>query len=46
MVVVEVRAGGQRGLGWTYAGAGSAIVVNEKLADICIGADPLITCPA
>ena len=41
MVVVEVRAGGQRGLGWTYAGAGSAIVVNEKLADICIGADPL-----
>jgi len=41
MVVVEVRAGGQRGLGWTYAGAGSATVVNEKLADICIGADPL-----
>lgn len=41
IVVVEVRVGGQRGLGWTYAGAGSATVVNEKLADICIGADPL-----
>jgi L-alanine-DL-glutamate epimerase-like enolase superfamily enzyme len=41
MVVVEVRAGGHTGLGWTYAGAGSATVVNEKLAVLCIGADSL-----
>jgi L-alanine-DL-glutamate epimerase-like enolase superfamily enzyme len=41
MVVVEVGAGGHRGLGWTYAGAGSATVVKEKLADVCVGADPL-----
>jgi hypothetical protein len=41
MVVVEVRAGEQTGLGWTYAGAGSATVVSEKLADVCVGADPL-----
>jgi hypothetical protein len=37
-VMVEIRAGDHSGLGWTYAGAGSATVVNDKLADICIGA--------
>jgi L-alanine-DL-glutamate epimerase-like enolase superfamily enzyme len=41
MVVVEVRAAGQKGLGWTFAGAGSATVVNEKLAALCVGAGPL-----
>ena len=41
MVVVVVRAAGRRGLGWTYAGAGAATVVNDVLADICVGADPL-----
>lgn len=41
MVAVEVRAGDQTGLGWTYAGAGSATVVKEKLADLSVGADPL-----
>jgi len=40
MVAVEVRAGDQTGLGWTYAGAGSATVVKEKLADLSVGADP------
>lgn len=41
MVVVGVSAGPQTGLGWTYAGASSATVINEKLADICVGADSL-----
>ena len=40
-VVVEIRAGEQSGLGWTYAGAGSATVVSDKLADICVGSVPL-----
>jgi L-alanine-DL-glutamate epimerase-like enolase superfamily enzyme len=41
MVVVEARAGGQSGLGWTYAGAGSATVVKEQLSAICVGASPM-----
>jgi L-alanine-DL-glutamate epimerase-like enolase superfamily enzyme len=41
VVVVEVRAGGHSGLGWTYAGAGSATVINEKLTDVCIGSAPV-----
>ncbi|MGH9076133.1 MAG: enolase C-terminal domain-like protein [Acidimicrobiales bacterium] len=41
MVAVEVRAGDHSGLGWTYAGAGSAAVIDEELAGICVGADPL-----
>ena len=41
MVAVEVRGGGQTGLGWTYSGAGSATVVKEKLTDVCVGASPL-----
>ncbi len=40
MVVVEVRAGGQTGLGWTYAGPSAATVIHDKLADVCVGADP------
>ncbi len=40
-VVVEIRAGEQSGLGWTYAGAGSATVVKDKLSDICVGSVPL-----
>ncbi len=40
-VVVEIRAGEQSGLGWTYAGAGSARVISDKLADICVGSVPL-----
>ena len=39
-VVVVIRAGGHSGLGWTYAGAGSATVVSDKLADICVGSVP------
>src|ERR1700722_5525949 len=41
MVLVEVRAGARSGLGWTYAGAGSAAVVREQLSPICVGASPL-----
>ncbi len=37
VVVVEVRAGGLSGLGWTYAGPGSATVVEHELAKICLG---------
>jgi L-alanine-DL-glutamate epimerase-like enolase superfamily enzyme len=39
MITVEVTARGQRGLGWTYAGAGSASVVTDVLAHVCVGAD-------
>ena len=39
MVTVEATAGGHSGLGWTYAGAGSATVVTDTLADVCVGAD-------
>ena len=41
MVLVEVRAGGQSGLGWTYSGAGSATVVKEQLSALCVGASPM-----
>ncbi|MEO9180540.1 MAG: mandelate racemase, partial [Acidimicrobiales bacterium] len=37
MVVVQVHAGGEMGLGWTYAGSGSATVVAETLIDRCVG---------
>ncbi|MGH9079838.1 MAG: enolase C-terminal domain-like protein [Acidimicrobiales bacterium] len=40
LILVEVQAGGKMGLGWTYAGAGSADVVSGHLADICAGRDP------
>jgi len=40
-VVVELRAGDHCGLGWTYAGAGSATVIRGTLADICVGSVPL-----
>ena len=40
LILVEVRAGGKTGLGWTYAGASSAHVVSGQLADICAGMDP------
>jgi len=40
MVTVEVSAGGRTGLGWTYAGTGSADVVSGTLANICVGNGP------
>ena len=41
MVLVEARAGGRSGLGWTYSGAGSATVVKEQLSAVCVGASPM-----
>jgi L-alanine-DL-glutamate epimerase-like enolase superfamily enzyme len=39
LVVVEVEAGGERGLGWTYADAAAAGVVRRLLADVVRGRD-------
>ena len=41
VVVVEVRAGGWNGLGWSYSGTGAATLVGEKLADVVRGADAM-----
>jgi L-alanine-DL-glutamate epimerase-like enolase superfamily enzyme len=39
IVIVEARAGAVRGLGWTYAPAAAANVVDELLADVVRGRD-------
>jgi L-alanine-DL-glutamate epimerase-like enolase superfamily enzyme len=39
IVIVEVDAGGVRGLGWTYADAAAGAIVSGKLADALTGAD-------
>ncbi|MGV0634265.1 enolase C-terminal domain-like protein [Mycolicibacillus trivialis] len=41
MVVVTAEAGGQRGLGYTYAGTPVATVVADVLADLITGEDAL-----
>ena len=41
MVVAEIAAGGVTGLGYSYASAGSARVVEEILADVLIGSVPV-----
>lgn len=41
LVLAEVEAGGQRGLGYTYASCGAAYVIKELLADIVVGHDAL-----
>jgi L-alanine-DL-glutamate epimerase-like enolase superfamily enzyme len=41
MVVVRARAGGEEGLGWTYAGRSAKTVVDEKLGPTLEGADVL-----
>jgi L-alanine-DL-glutamate epimerase-like enolase superfamily enzyme len=41
LVVVEVAAGGQRGLGYTYEDPSAATFVNGKLAGVVIGRDAL-----
>jgi L-alanine-DL-glutamate epimerase-like enolase superfamily enzyme len=38
-VVVEVEAGGRRGLGWTYSTPAAARLVTDKLADVVSGRD-------
>jgi L-alanine-DL-glutamate epimerase-like enolase superfamily enzyme len=39
LVVVEVSAGGIRGLGYTYAAAATAAMIRETLAKLALGAD-------
>ena len=37
MVLASVRAGGQQGLGWSYASAAAQTVITEMLADVVAG---------
>ncbi len=41
IVVVEARAGGMAGLGYTYGDAAVATLIQSKLADVVAGADTL-----
>jgi L-alanine-DL-glutamate epimerase-like enolase superfamily enzyme len=41
LVLVEAEGGGQSGLGYSYAGYGSAAVIKELLADVVVGHDAL-----
>ena len=43
MVVVEVDAGDETGLGWTYAPSSAAVLVDELLAPVVEGRDALAT---
>lgn len=43
VVLVEIRAGGVTGLGWTYAGPASGQVVVSTLRNVLAGADALAT---
>src|SRR6185312_12027889 len=43
MVLVRARAGGEQGLGWSYASAAAQIVITEILADVVTGRDALDT---
>ncbi|HEX3194998.1 MAG TPA: enolase C-terminal domain-like protein, partial [Streptosporangiaceae bacterium] len=39
MVLVTARAGGEQGLGWSYASAAAQTVITEMLADVVTGRD-------
>ena len=41
LLIVEARAGGKTGLGYSYTQAGAAAVVNGKLGDVVSGQDAL-----
>lgn len=41
IVVVEAHAGGETGLGYTYAATAAGTLVEEKLRDVVVGADAL-----
>jgi L-alanine-DL-glutamate epimerase-like enolase superfamily enzyme len=43
LVLVEVDAGGQRGLGWTYAASACQAVIEENLVPLLCGADVFAT---
>jgi L-alanine-DL-glutamate epimerase-like enolase superfamily enzyme len=40
-VVVELEAGGERGLGYTYSHAAAAAVIDSVLGPLVVGADPM-----
>lgn len=42
MVMIEVRAGGKTGLGYTYADASTAALIASKLKDKVMGRDPML----
>jgi L-alanine-DL-glutamate epimerase-like enolase superfamily enzyme len=46
VVVVELEAGGERGLGYTYSHAAAAAVIDSVLASLVEGADPMAPPPA
>ena len=41
LVLARVAAGDVEGTGWTYAGTGAAVVIDDKLASAATGADPM-----
>ncbi|MBV9020085.1 MAG: hypothetical protein JOZ71_05165, partial [Ktedonobacteraceae bacterium] len=41
IVIVEVTAGGKRGLGYTYADVATATLIKEMLAQIVVGRDAM-----
>jgi L-alanine-DL-glutamate epimerase-like enolase superfamily enzyme len=41
MVLVEVEAGGTRGLGYTYADVATAVLVRDRLEKLVVGRDPM-----
>jgi L-alanine-DL-glutamate epimerase-like enolase superfamily enzyme len=41
MVLVEARAGGTTGIGWSYADVSTALLVRTLLADVVVGRDAL-----
>ena len=41
IVVVELDAGGERGLGWTYGPAAAAALIRDELAEVVQGRDPM-----
>jgi L-alanine-DL-glutamate epimerase-like enolase superfamily enzyme len=41
IVVVEVAAGGETGLGWTYGPRAVATLICELLEDVVVGSDPI-----
>jgi L-alanine-DL-glutamate epimerase-like enolase superfamily enzyme len=46
MVTAEVRAGGAKGLGWTYASRASQTIIEDHLSDAVLGSDLLGTAAA
>ena len=41
LVVVQIRAGDQQGVGYTYASAAAARLIADTLVELVVGADPL-----